>query len=262
MDTLPHDKVPRDQVPQDQVLHNQVHVWYCLTDDPGWVAAELTCLALLSPDEQDRYRRFRFDRDRRPYLFAHTLIRCVLSRYRPVAEADWQFAATAEGKPYLTAPEPHIDLQFSYAHATAIVACAVAQRAPVGVDVEAIDRHVDLQIARLCLSTEERDAFDRLDPNRQHLMLLRHWTLKEAFSKACGQGLGVGFTKYTFLDGDSPHPHISGDPLTPDEAQTWQFELTQLEDRLLLASAAHSPDQQPLTFVTRHLERPAWRDPR
>jgi 4'-phosphopantetheinyl transferase len=250
MDALTHDRLP----------HDHVHLWYCLTDDPGWVDAEPGCHSLLSPSEQDRYRRFRFDRDRRPFLFAHALVRVVLSRYSPVAEADWQFATTEEGKPFLMAPAPHTCLQFSYAHAPAIVACAVARQVPVGVDVEAIDRNVDLRIARLCLSAEERVLFEQLDVARQRIMLLRHWTLKEAFSKACGQGLGIGFTKYTFLDGDTPQPRIDGANLSTDDSQAWQFQIVQLADRFLLAAAAHRPGRSRLAFVTRHLERPPFLD--
>ncbi len=64
-----------DHTPQpDQIILRWLPVEE--TDDQD---LEARGLEILSPDERQRYRRFRYDRDRRLYLAAHILLRATLA---------------------------------------------------------------------------------------------------------------------------------------------------------------------------------------
>ena len=161
----------------------EVHVWYCLTAEPPWPTLEPRYLAVLSQEEQARYRRFMFDKDRRQFLLARVLVRTVLSRYAPRAPAEWEFEYSPHGKPRIAARFGLTDLQFNHSHADELVACAVTHHHAVGVDVESAERAVDLKIARYCLSPRELREFEQLKPAEQRPRLMRQWTLKEAYAK-------------------------------------------------------------------------------
>ena len=177
---------------------DEVHVWYCLADDPPWADVQQSYLSLLSADEHSRYDRFMFDKDRRQFLLARALVRTVLSCYASPTPRDWEFATTPHGKPYVAPRFGLANLQFNHSHADALVACAVTSTHAVGVDVESLDREVDLGIARHCLSPIELQQFHDTDPQDQQRFLMRQWTLKEAYSKARGLGLSLHFVDISF----------------------------------------------------------------
>lgn len=233
---------------------NAVHVWYCLLDDPPWADVQQAYLSLLSADERDRYHRFMFDKVRRQFLLARALVRTVLSSYAPTAPHEWQFATTSHGKPYVAAGAGAMPLQFNHSHADAIVACAVTRSRRVGIDVESLDRQVNLGIARHCLAPVELQQFERTDPRDQQSFLLRAWTLKEAYAKAVGLGLALRLTSVAFEFDEQGRPAIidcGGGAVTTD-ARQWQFRQWLLDERHYLAVAVECPVDEPCQFIVRH----------
>lgn len=229
---------------------DEVHVWYSLLDDPPWTDVQQSCVSLLSADEHARYDRFMFDKDRRQYLLARALVRTVLSCYAPPAPRDWEFATTPTGKPYVAAHFGLSHLQFNHSHADSLVACAVTQAHAVGVDVESLDRHVHLGIARHCLSESELQQFEHADPQDRQAFLLRQWTLKEAYSKALGLGLSLQFVDVSFAADAQGRP-VLADHAAMDDPQHWQFRQWLIEGRHYLAVAVQRPAIEPCRFVVR-----------
>jgi 4'-phosphopantetheinyl transferase len=232
----------------------EVHVWYCLADDPPWADVQPAYLALLSADERDRYHRFMFAKDRRQFLLARALVRTVLSSYAPTAPHAWQFATAPHGKPYVAASHGAPALQFNHSHADAIVACAVTHSRRVGIDVESLDRRVNVGIARHCLAPAELLQFARLDPRDQQSFLLRAWTLKEAYAKAVGLGLALPLTAVAFEFAEQGRTTIvdGGGGTVAIDAQQWQFRQWLLDERHYLAVAVECPVDQPCQFILRH----------
>jgi 4'-phosphopantetheinyl transferase len=229
---------------------SEVHVWYCLAGDPPWDDVQQAYLTLLSPDERSRYDRFMFDKDRRQFLLARTLVRTLLSCYALPAPDDWEFATTATGKPYV-APRfglPH--LQFNHSHADALVACAITRQHDVGVDVESLDRQIHLGIARHCLSAMELQQFEHTAPQHQLAFLLRQWTLKEAYSKALGLGLSLQFVNISFAFDAQGTPRLVDDAASGDPHQ-WQFYQQLIDGRHYLAVAVRCPVSHPCQFIVR-----------
>jgi 4'-phosphopantetheinyl transferase len=220
---------------------HDVHVWYRPTD-----ALDATALAaavsVLSDEERARYHRFRFSRDGRDYAAAHALLRATLSRGNDRAPADWRFDRTANGKPFLIGPGEG-RISFSLSHATGMVACVASEDADVGVDVERIDRNVDVVgVAGRFFSQAEAAQFALLDANRQRDRFFDLWTLKEAFAKALGVGVAESLTSVTFTVGGDDKIRLDASHV---ETDLWQFGLFAPGPTHRLAVAARRPASTP-----------------
>ncbi|NYV78992.1 4'-phosphopantetheinyl transferase superfamily protein, partial [Streptomyces sp. UH6] len=99
------------------------------------------------------------------------------------------------GRPYL----PGCDLEVSLSHTADVIVVALSSGGRVGVDLEPLDRRTDVGLlsAQACTPGELR-ALAQLPPRPRKDALLRLWTLKEAYSKALGQGLRLDFTTFGF----------------------------------------------------------------
>jgi 4'-phosphopantetheinyl transferase len=190
-------------------------------DAPGVADA---CRRLLSVDERIRADRFKFERHRRQYIFAHALLRLALSQAAPdVAPTDWSFATGRYGRPFVAAPMR--GLHFSLSHADGCVACVVSAHEAVGVDVETVSRRVaPLSTAHRFFAPEEIEALRELPEPAAIQRFFDYWTLKEAYLKARGFGLNLpldGFAMQVSRDaiGISFKPDIADDPAG------WRFSL-------------------------------------
>jgi 4'-phosphopantetheinyl transferase len=155
--------------------------------------------ALLSADEQTRWQRFARAADRQRFLLSRALLRTVLGDYLSLEPRELRFVSDEWGKPHLSA-EP--SLHFNLSHTQGMVALAVSRRAPVGVDVENMERVVDAEaLTARYFAPEELFALQTLPPNARRAHFLRLWTLKEAYVKALGLGLRIPLDSFAF----APH---------------------------------------------------------
>jgi 4'-phosphopantetheinyl transferase len=154
-------------------------------------AARARAEALLAPDERARIARFHFERDRLLHLAARALLRRSLSSCAPVAPEAWRFEAEASGRPFVASPEA--PLRFSVSHTRGLAAVAVAVEADVGVDVEEIADEVPREVVEVSLAPIERAALAGTAPTERAGAFTALWTLKEAYAKARGLGLGLPF---------------------------------------------------------------------
>lgn len=96
---------------------------------------------------------------------------------------------TAFGRPYVEAPGWRGD--FNLAHSDGMAVCALLPAGRVGVDVERI-RHIDAETALCCLADAEWRLWNAQPDDRSRQELFhRYWTLKEAYIKLQGMGMGV-----------------------------------------------------------------------
>lgn len=114
----------------------------------------------------------------------------VLSRYSPVAPADWRFANGDHGKPVVIgSPRP---LAFNFSDSRDWLAMAVSAGTPVGLDLEYCDsqRQV-LKLARRCFSAAELAQLQACATGERVHSFYDYWTLKEAGIKARGGSLAL-----------------------------------------------------------------------
>lgn len=201
-----------------------VDLWYYFYEGaaPELLATHET---LLTSDERERHRSFRFERDRRLFLASQALVRTVLSSYSTVAPGDWRFSASEHGKPSVSAPAVNPTIHFNLANTSGLVVCVVsAAHAQLGVDAERIDQKVEaVALAERYFSSSEFSNLRALPASERPRRFFAYWTLKESYVKARGLGLTLGTDRFSFLLEDEIS--IVFDTGFADDATSWRFAL-------------------------------------
>lgn len=213
-------------LPLLQQLENEAHVWFSTPEavtDPGQLAGYRS---MLSPEERERQQRFHFEKDRHSFLVSHALVRRVLSTYVDVDPADWQFSAGRHGRPEIAGPTGVPALRFNLTHTAGLTGCLVTLAADCGIDAELISKRGNLlAIAEKMFADSELVALKKLDGRAFLEQFFIFWTLREAYCKALGVGLGFSKKDYTFAAGGDDRVRISFDTQAGDADGRWQFTL-------------------------------------
>ena len=181
----------------------EAHLYFMRLD--GFEAPPPALYDLLDQAERERCARYLFLRNRIESTAARALARAALSRHADVDPHAWTFGHGEHGKPQIAGPPAAPPLHFNVAHTQGLVVCLVAHGREVGVDAEFLGRHSDIALlARRCLSIAEQQALWALPAPAQARRFLVHWTLKEAYLKARGIGLGLPLAEITLLADDDP----------------------------------------------------------
>jgi 4'-phosphopantetheinyl transferase len=227
-----------------------VHLWYRATgslDD----AAVNAALRLLSKEERSRCDRFVFTHDRWDFAAAHALLRCVLSNYEDVPPTDWSFEVTDRGKPFLRASRGGMPpLAFNLSHTRGLVACGVGRESDIGVDVEGLDRAPDdLDIAGRYFSPVEYAMLASMPQRDRPGRFVELWTLKEAYIKATGRGLGAMLNEFGFEFAGERDLHFTARQGVPEGM--WAFALFNPSPRARMAVAIRSGEPARLRIIAR-----------
>jgi len=178
---------------------------------------------------------------------AHSLLGKLLARYSGFA-APPEIARTERGKPYAPALA---GIDFNLSHARDHVLIAIARNQPLGVDLERIDRRIEIvDLARRYFARAEADALEALPEAARPTAFLRLWTCKEAVLKAIGEGLSFGLDRVAFTIGADGIPigpvALAPEAGPPDE---WRVALLEPADGFLGALAWRGPPRQIRTFL-------------
>ena len=130
------------------------------------------------------------------------LQRRTLSRYAPVAAAEWRFRRSDRGRPFID-PQLPGPLFFSLSHTHGLVACAVSRDEAIGLDVERIREPLTPDdVGDLVLTADELAQIEACSPPGRTTRLIELWTLKEAYLKATGRGLSDVIKQLSFAFAD------------------------------------------------------------
>jgi 4'-phosphopantetheinyl transferase len=154
----------------------------------------------VSSAERDHADRFHFSKDRVAYLFAHAVLRNVLSQYLRCPPGDLEFDVNAFGKPFLGKTAGAGKLEFNLSHAGSLIVIGLSANRSIGVDVEELHIVSDFSlIAESYFTPEEcRFVFQQASSD-QEWAFFRCWTRKEAYIKAIGQGLSIPLNSFDTL---------------------------------------------------------------
>ena len=146
--------------------------------------------AILSSDERLRASCLRFERDRRRFICARGVLRCLLAEYLDADPAAVSFTYGTRGKPALTGDNGRrLSFNVSHSHELTLIAIAPAHM-DVGVDVEWIRPMPDAEaIASRFFAPAEIVKWRTLPPCVQEVAFFHWWTRKEAYLKAIGEGV-------------------------------------------------------------------------
>lgn len=167
------------------LLAGDVHVWTIRLGASSFSSADL-----LDAGERERAANFVFERDRIAFVRRRSALRRILGAYLRVPAADVSIRAGEHGKPELGQPLDNAGLHFNMSNSADLALCAVTLGGPLGVDVEQIRPMADLDgVAELILTPNERAVFHAAGESDRLALFHAAWTRKEAYLKACGEGL-------------------------------------------------------------------------
>jgi 4'-phosphopantetheinyl transferase len=228
-----------------------VKLWLCPNDGLPPEVALLLATHWLDAQEQKTASRFLFERDRRQYLLAHTLVRRALALEAGLAEAELVIWRSARGRPFLRpaaagGPRGGSQLDFNLSHAGGYSLLGIVRRHRIGVDVERLedrDERAITTIVRTFAAPEREWVARAADGPARDRRALRVWTLKEAYSKARGLGLGLPFDAFAFTLDDERGVRAFTPP-ADDTARPWRFVELEPVPGVLVAVAVPADEAQ------------------
>ena len=259
----------------DAIRADHVYLHHQTTEDAPWPQLAAAC-AILSTEELERHDRLSRTDARRDYALAHALMRTSLSQYFEVDPGIWEFSPDPKGKPVLTTRvNPPVSVSLS--HTRGLVACAIATGAEVGVDAERTDITFDpIEVASRFFTRDEQRQLERGTAIERNSRFVDLWTLKEAYAKATGLGIGAGLSRIGFdLNGSAirlseprlnedwefrlvdiaPHYRV-GIAINGAQSVSWQFSIAPASDGVRPAGrlAASTPNDDLRRSNRRRLE--------
>ncbi|MCC7380623.1 MAG: 4'-phosphopantetheinyl transferase superfamily protein [Deltaproteobacteria bacterium] len=244
---------------------DEIHVWYLLPSEASHPSLLERYRALLTAEEQDRTQRYVFAKNQVEHLLTRALARTVLARYVGAEPRELRFSRTELGRPELVSPGAP-GLAFNLANTEGLIICAVARDRSIGVDAEWLERSGQtVEIAEQYFSKREIAELRSLPVGHQRRRFFDYWTLKEAYIKARGIGLGLPLDRFSFLLGASRATsapvriEIAIEPELGDRSERWWFEQLDLSPSHKIAVAATRAPTETLRLVIRRtvpLEEP------
>lgn len=167
-----------------------------------------------------RYESLGRPRSRERFVASRLMLRYSAAAVLGTAPDLVDLAYQPGGRPYVRGCD-QIDVSLS--HTEDMMVVGITRRGRIGVDVERADRRLaHTGSERQACTPYEKGELDAGGEDARNDTMVRLWTLKEAYSKALGQGLRFRFTEFGFaLDGVAPRlVRPDGSPVPGGE---WQF---------------------------------------
>jgi 4'-phosphopantetheinyl transferase len=175
------------------ITSTDTHIWHAKLDQPLWIVQALQ--KFLSPDEQERAKRFVFDEHRARFIVGRGILRLLLADYLDCKPPQVEFSYSKYEKPELLHKETGLQFNLSHSEDQALFAFTVGRK--VGIDIEHIRPMRDmLQVAAHFFSPYEQSVLFSLPPDQQTSAFFNCWTRKESFIKAIGNGLSFPLDQF------------------------------------------------------------------
>lgn len=170
-----------------KILDNELHLWLVKLKISPQEIAQLT--DTLSVDEITRANRFKFEEHRNRFIAARGYLRQILSSYLQKPSRKITFEYSDRGKPKLH----NTSLQFNVSHSQDIALYGLTNNYLIGIDIEYLRSNVECnKIAERFFNERESQIINNLSKDKQAQTFFHLWTIKEAYLKATGEGLGGG----------------------------------------------------------------------
>jgi len=142
--------------------------------------------ATLDADERKRAKDFCSQQARARFIACRGILRIILGRYLGIESNIFHFHYGLRGKPSLTESR----IRFNLAHSGGWAIYGLTLDRNIGVDLERVVPFVEIeQFADRFLSDREKAAIHASSGIEQYEIFFKIWTAKEAYVKACGEGL-------------------------------------------------------------------------
>ena len=228
-----------------------VDVWTIALDAP---ASGEDFLLGLRPDEVQRACRLRFDVDRQRFVVSRAILRQILGRYLGVAPLELCLCTGPWGKPLLDSAHHGNRLRFNLSHSGELALVAISADREVGADLERIRSVPEAEgIAAHHLSPHERTSLAALPAPRRARAFLACWTLKEAYLKACGDGLNRRLDAFDMTVDDTASPRLLEVRDRPGDERFFRLARLELGKDYLAALAVENRSSTPAPSTHRDI---------
>lgn len=221
-----------------QVDSAGVSVIYATVED--WLPHDLgdDRLAALLGRDHARLGRITKPQVRRRFIASRLLLKSAASAALRTTPEELELAYKPGGRPYLRGID---QLDVSLSHTEELLVVGLTRHSRIGVDIELADRRMlGLGTERQVCTPHELEALHEVPEDRRNAELVRLWTLKEAYSKAIGQGLRFRFTEFGFGARDRQVQLLRPDG-SPGAGGEWSFTSWLVSGRYLVSAAVYDP---------------------
>lgn len=162
------------------------------------------------------------------------------------------FSESDRGKPRLVGAD--FEFNTSHTHDVGVIATGAA---PLGVDIEALDRPMDyLRFAQHTFTEEEFLDISKAPDDELRLAFFNCWTGKEAYIKAIGLGLQKDLRSFSVQCTPGVVPGLRWDSESDDDSNAWRFEKIATDNHvatIVTPSSVGTADVQVRTLSTESL---------
>ncbi|WP_405492740.1 4'-phosphopantetheinyl transferase family protein [Streptomyces sp. NBC_00096] len=233
-------EVPGPDAPWERVLEDMARSGTAVAHArwTGWLPRDLDSPRLrasLGPHDWRRHGAMTNPAARARFVATRLLTRYAAAAVLRVSPEEVDLAYRPGGRPYLRGCD---QVEVALTHTGDVAAVALSRRGRIGVDMEPLVRRMSYEgLRRLLCTSAERDTIGAMPEPERSDALLRLWTLKEAYTKAMGQGMRMGFTGFGFDQRSGDLVSRDGTPLSPGE---WSFAAYPIQGTHLLSVAGHT----------------------
>lgn len=203
------------------LLPDDVHFFFTMIEEAGDPDLLARCRLVISEEEKAKADRYLFEKDRRICVVTRALLRFVLSACTGREPESFEFCENAHGKPALKQALVRMPVEFNLSHSGGAAACALTLGRDIGVDIENLERAVDLKVAERFFTRDEAAYVRKMPPESRPAAFFDLWTLKESYIKARGTGLSIGLDQFGFqIDRGIS---VRFEPSLNDSPDAWTF---------------------------------------
>ncbi|MEV0414670.1 4'-phosphopantetheinyl transferase superfamily protein [Streptomyces sp. NPDC050448] len=227
---------PWEDVRQGMALRGNASVF---TTWGEWLTAALAEPALRPLLGRDwlRYRQTANPTIRYRFVASRLAVKYTAAAALGIAPADLDLAYKIGGRPYLRGFD---QIDVSLTHTDDLIAVGISRNGRIGIDTEPADRKLSFHLLQDQMCTvAEKAELAALPEAEQPAAMLRLWTLKEAYTKALGQGLRLAFDEFGFATGRAGAAGLLTPDGTPAAHGEWAFGTYPVLGRYLLSVACH-----------------------
>ena len=158
---------------------------------------EAHAISWLDEKEQDRQRRYRYDRPRREFALCRAALRSILCSRLGCGNERLAFGASEHGKPFALVNGTEAPVSFNVSHSGKHGLIALAPQGRLGVDVEERVTRIDLDgMSEIVFGPGEQADFASVGGREKFDLFFTLWTLKEALIKALGTGFSLDPSRF------------------------------------------------------------------
>lgn len=202
-----------------------------------WVPGPNAPLRTLLGRDFPRYQSLGRQRLKERFAASRMLLRHSAAAAIDTRPEQVDLAYQQGGRPYLRGCD-QVDVSLS--HTDDLLVVGITGRGRIGVDTERADRAMIGTGSELQTCTaREHQAIDSLPEEERNDALVRLWTLKEAYSKAIGQGLRFRFTEFGFSPEDDAVRLLRPDGRPVDDRE-WAFSTCSVDGRFVVSAALYN----------------------